>query len=335
MIVDLERFIATERPRWERLDAVLKRISDDPWRRLSFAEVRELDGLYQRAASDLARLATFSAELESRRYLEGIVARAFTEIHGATAESRRFRPWRWFSRTFPAAWRRRARAFWFATAMMGAGILFGGAAIGLDPGSKDALMAFPYLRVNPAERVAHEESMRGKELTDRKARFSGNLITNNTRVTLEAMALGMTWGIGTIIIMFYNGVILGAIAVDYVLAGQTSFLVGWLLPHGAVELPAMLVGGQAGFVLAGALLGRGQGKGMAARLRVVAPDVITLCFGAAVMLVWAGIVEAFFSQYHEPVLPYAVKIVFGSVELAGLIAYLSLAGRGAPKDATP
>jgi uncharacterized membrane protein SpoIIM required for sporulation len=328
MIVDLERFIASERPRWERLDAVLKRIANDPWRRLSFAEVRELDGLYQRAASDLARMATFSAEVESRRYLEGIVARGYTEIHGATAETRRFRPWHWFSRTFPSTWRKRAGAFWFAAILMVAGVLFGGAAISLDPGSKDALMAFPYLRVNPAERVAHEESMRGKQLTDRKARFSGNLITNNTRVTLEAMALGMTWGIGTIIIMFYNGVILGAIALDYILSGQTSFLVGWLLPHGAVEVPAMLVGGQAGFVLAGALLGRGEGRGMAARLRLVVPDVVTLCFGAALMLVWAGIVEAFFSQYHEPILPYAVKIAFGSVELAVLIAYLSFAGRG-------
>jgi uncharacterized membrane protein SpoIIM required for sporulation len=332
MIVDLERFIARERPGWERLDSVLKRIANDPWRRLSFAEVRELDGLYQRAASDLARLGTFSAEVESRQYLEGIVARAYTEIHGANAEIRRFRPWHWFSRTFPATWRKRAAAFWFAMTLMVAGVLFGGAAIGLDPGSKDALMAFPYLRVNPAERVAHEESMRGKQLTDRKARFSGNLITNNTRVTLEAMALGMTWGIGTIIIMFYNGVILGAIAVDYILSGQTSFLVGWLLPHGAVEVPAMLVGGQAGFVLAGALLGRGEGGGMALRLRRVVPDVVTLCFGAALMLVWAGIVEAFFSQYHEPILPYAVKITFGVTELAVLIAYLSFAGRGAKEN---
>ncbi len=332
MIVDLERFIAAERPGWERLDAILARIAKDPWRRLTFAEVRELDGLYQRAAADLARLTTFSAEVESRRFLEGIVARGYTEIHGATAEKRRFRPWHWVSNTFPVTWRRRVTAFWFAAALMGAGILFGGAAISLDPGSKDALMAFPYLRVNPAERVAHEESSRGKELKNRKARFSGNLITNNTRVTLEAMALGMTWGIGTIIIMFYNGVILGAIALDYILAGQASFLVGWLLPHGAVEIPAMLVGGQAGFVLAGALLGRGEGRGVGARLRLVAPDVVTLCFGAAVMLIWAGIVEAFFSQYHEPVLPYAFKISFGVVELALLVCFFSFAGRGLRKE---
>jgi hypothetical protein len=45
------------------------------------------------------------------------------------------------------------------------------------------------------------------------------------------------------------------------------------------------------------------------------------------MLIWAGIVEAFFSQYHEPVLPYEVKIGFGIVELALLVLFLAKSGR--------
>ncbi|MDX1709011.1 MAG: stage II sporulation protein M, partial [Desulfobacterales bacterium] len=52
-----------------------------------------------------------------------------------------------------------------------------------------------------------------------------------------------------------------------------------------------------------------------------------LICGVALMLVWAGIVEAFFSQYHEPVLPYTFKIAFGCVELSILVLYLGLAGR--------
>src|SRR5262249_22784892 len=99
--------------------------------------------------------------------------------------------------------------------------------------------------------------------------------------------------------------------------------------HGAVEIPAILVGGQAGFVLAGALLGRGQRQSLAARMRAVAPDVVTLCFGATFMLVWAGIVEAFLSQYHEPVLPYLVKIGFGCVELVAFTWYFVGVGRDA------
>jgi hypothetical protein len=45
------------------------------------------------------------------------------------------------------------------------------------------------------------------------------------------------------------------------------------------------------------------------------------------MLVWAGIIEAFFSQYHEPVMPYQIKIAFGVFELMILVLFLGRAGR--------
>ena len=126
----------------------------------------------------------------------------------------------------------------------------------------------------------------------------------------------MTLGLGTIIMLFYNGVILGAVAVDYIRAGQTKFLLGWLLPHGAVEIPAILIAGQAGLLLAGALIGWGQRAPLGTRLREISADIVTLIFGVGLLLVWAGFVEAFLSQYHEPVIPYVVKIALRLVELA-------------------
>jgi uncharacterized membrane protein SpoIIM required for sporulation len=158
--------------------------------------------------------------------------------------------------------------------------------------------------------------------------FSAQLMVNNIGVSIKAMAFGMTWGIGTIILLFYNGIILGLVAVDYMTAGQTAFLLGWLLPHGVIEIPAILIGGQAGLMLGGALIGWGRRETMRARLRAITPDLTTLIFGVALMLVWAGLVESFFSQYHEPVLPYAIKIVFGCIELALLTAFLGWCGRG-------
>jgi hypothetical protein len=45
------------------------------------------------------------------------------------------------------------------------------------------------------------------------------------------------------------------------------------------------------------------------------------------MLVWAGIMEAFFSQHHAPVLPYGFKVAVAIAELALLTLYLLLVGR--------
>lgn len=330
MIVDLQKFVTQERLHWDRLDAILAGLARDPWRPLPLDEARELERLYQRAAADLARLSTYAAEPQARRYLESLVARGHAEIHGsAERHARRFEVWCWFAVTVPQTFRRRIRAFWFALALTMVGCVFGAAAIAFDPDAKDVLMPFDHLRESPAERVAHEREDAGKSLADRKASFSGMLMTHNTQVALTAMALGMLWGIGTVVLLFYNGVILGAVAADYVLGGQTTFLFGWLLPHGVVEIPAILVAGQAGFVLASAVLGRNQRRTLAARLRAVVPDVVTLCATAAAMLVWAGVVEAFLSQYHEPIVPYAAKIAFGLVELTLLVWYAGWAGRTA------
>jgi len=93
------------------------------------------------------------------------------------------------------------------------------------------------------------------------------LMTHNTRVSLFTFAMGFTWGIGTVVLLFYNGIILGATSLDFIQAGQSTFLLGWLLPHGAIEIPAIIVAGQAGFILAGALIGWGRRFSLKKRLR--------------------------------------------------------------------
>jgi hypothetical protein len=50
-------------------------------------------------------------------------------------------------------------------------------------------------------------------------------------------------------------------------------------------------------------------------------------------LIWAGLVEGFFSQYHEPLVPYSVKIAFGLVQLALLAVFLGRSGRSGETSA--
>jgi uncharacterized membrane protein SpoIIM required for sporulation len=321
MIIDLARFVETERPHWVALEKVLDWLGTGTDRSMSLQDVERFHGLYQRASADLARV----PEGELRRYLEWLVGRAYAEIHEAR-ERRKFRPWRWLTAEFPRTFRRHHRAFQLAVALTLIGTAFGALAMRIDPEAKYVLMPFEGLQMSPAERVAREQQLKGKQLAGRKGRFSAELMTHNTQVALTTIALGMTFGFGTVVVLFYNGVILGAVGFDYVHGGQGVFLLGWLLPHGVIEIPAILVGGQTGLVIAYALMGWGSRISRAERLRAVSRDIVTLAGGAALMLVWAGIVEAFLSQYHEPVIPYGLKISFGLVEAALLTLFLSRAG---------
>jgi uncharacterized membrane protein SpoIIM required for sporulation len=155
-------------------------------------------------------------------------------------------------------------------------------------------------------------------------------MSNNIRVSILTLGLGITFGIGTIVELFYNGVILGMVVVDYVLAGQTMFVLGWLMPHGVIEIPAILIAGQGGLLLGKTLIGRGDRASLTERLRAIGPDLMALSCGFAFMLVWAGIVESFLSQYHEPIIHYWQKIAFGGVELAALVWFLGF--RKIPPD---
>jgi len=333
MIIDLKKFLADERKHWTELESMLNRIERYPEHRMELPELLKFHELYERASADLAKIETFASEPEIRRYLEGLVARAYGEIHETREKRNKFSLWRWFVESFPQAFRRRSRPFWLSVAVTIAGCLFGGVMIRVDPDAKQIVMPFPGLKGDPAERVRKEETEKGARLAGRKGTFAADLMTHNTKVAIFTMALGVTWGAGTTITLFYNGVILGAVGADYVHAGQTQFLLGWLLPHGAVEIPSILLGGQAGFLLASALIGWGSRKTRRARLREISSDLVTIIFGAGVLLIWAGIVESFLSQYHQPVIPYSLKIAFGATELVALTIFLSKSGSAAAKKA--
>lgn len=330
MIIDLPRFIAVESPYWRELEDYLARLEGNPHLILSLEEVKRFHFLYERGAADLARLHT-AAEPETRQFLENLVARAYGEIHETRGSRARLHPVHWFCRTLPQTFRRHLRAFGLALAITLAGFAFGALAVAFDPDAKQVIMPFPHLQGDPSDRVAEEESADEDRMQGHKTAFSAQLMTHNTKVSVLALALGMTFGVGTVVLLFYNGVILGAVAMDYVRAGETEFLLAWLLPHGSVEIPAILIAGQAGLVLAGALIGWGVREPLTRRLRAIGSDLVTLIFGVALLLVWAGFVEAFLSQYHAPVFPYWIKISLGLVELALLTLFLLKAGSSGEK----
>src|SRR4029077_3956440 len=181
--------------------------------------------------------------------------------------------------------------------------------------------------------VREEEVPQGSQhLAGGHTTFSAMLMTHNIRIAIGVLALGMTWAIGTMILLFYNGVILGAVIVDYVRAGQSVFLAGWLLLHGVIEIPAIPIAAQAGLLLGQALVGWRSSESIGQRLRSIGNALVTLICGAGLMLVWAAMIESFLSQYHQPVVPYAAKIGFGLTELLVLILFLCFSGRSRQDD---
>lgn len=329
MILDLDQFIDRERPYWDELQDLMKRQDDQPDRLMNLEEVQRFHYLYQRASSDLVKLKTFAGDVEVRSWLENVVARAYSQLHERRARPMPFRPWEWLTRTFPQTFRRHWQAFAISFSVFWIGAGFGAALMGLDAGNADShkreFIPFAPLHGSPTERVDAEEE---QDFDYFEGRQSGSAwyMTHNTKVVIFTMLSGITFGVLTVILLFYNGILIGIIGFDYIAEGQGVFLTAWLLPHGSVELPAIFIGGQAGFVIARALFGWGTNLRLRQRLARIRGDLLSLAGFAALLLVWAGILESFLSQYHGSAI-YPWKIAFGAAQLAALTAYLIFCGR--------
>ena len=327
MIINLEKFILEETPYWESLEKLSNQLSSGEIRSLDYKKLEEIHYLYQRAADDLAKIQDFSSDTQIKQYLEQLVANAFSNIYYGQSKKHRFRPIQLFFIRFPQVFRKHKNAFLLSFLITFVGMIFGGVALLIDQDAKSIVMPFSHLKNDPSERVQQEEIAKEDRMAGRKSSFAAYLMTHNIKVSIFTFALGISFGLGTIILLFYNGIILGAVAIDYMMAGETEFLIGWLLPHGSIEIPAILIAGQAGFVLAKAVIGWQNELVLKDRVKAISGDVMILVFGFSVMLIWAGIVESFISQYHEPRLPYLAKIIFGFIELVLLAFLLTTSGK--------
>lgn len=119
-------------------------------------------------------------------------------------------------------------------------------------------------------------------------------MTNNIQVTFLAFSLGITFGLGTCYILIFNGVHIGAVAAWMQLHGNAYALWGWIMPHGATEILAIILSGAAGIILGDALLRPGN-LGFKKALKKAAKSAIIIELGCMVMLIIAGLIEGFIS----------------------------------------
>jgi uncharacterized membrane protein SpoIIM required for sporulation len=323
--MDLNAFLDSRRARWHRLSTLLDRIDERGIEGLTAEEANEFFRLYRVTSSDLNLVQTRTANPTVLDYLEGLVGRAYGTL-SVPKRTTFFKSWWMILRHyFPAAIRAESRVLLLSAMIMLAGTAFGWVATMASPHAAELFLPAEHLTERPAERVARLEKAEREGYSQvntlgEHGVFTTFLFSHNIRVSVLAFALGLSFGIGTAVLMFYNGVMLGALAAMYWIDGVFTFFVGWVGPHGSIELPCVVIAGMAGFLLARAQLTRGES--VAVQIRRIRPRLVDLVVGASTLLVLAGFIEGGFSQINEPTLPYAIKILVAMGLLTALAGYL-------------
>lgn len=314
-VQSVDRFVEDRRARWARL-AQLTSDARGRVSRLGADEVLELGALYRTATSDLAiARRDFPRDVVTER-LNDLVAAAHALVYSeAPAGGRRFR--RFVVHDVPATVRATLPFTLVALA-----VLLVPALLSYLAGIVAPDVAATTLSEETKEILARRRP--GSEIPLEMRPIAGPLIiVNNVRVAVVAFAGGLTAGVLTILVLVLNGAALGAtFAVLHGSEGAGALLT-FVLAHGFLELSAIFLSAGAGLRIAWAMLHPGELRRRDA-LRLAAEQAIRVVLLCAVVLGFAGVIEAFVSP---TLLPAWTKLLVGATSGLALWTYIALAGR--------
>jgi uncharacterized membrane protein SpoIIM required for sporulation len=138
--------------------------------------------------------------------------------------------------------------------------------------------------------------------------FASYLFTHNTLIGFLSFALGIAFGVPVILLMFYNGLLLGALAGLYADRGLGGEFWGWILIHGTTELSAIVLCGGAGLVLARSVVFPSRHPRLEALARN-GPLAGQIAIGAVCLFFAAALLEGFGRQLiTETAIRYAIGL---------------------------
>lgn len=314
----VERMVARKGERWNQFQTMAERVSREGLDALAAAELPDFARRYREVAADLARVRTYGADPSVRARLERLVAAG----HGALyRQERRTWPriWSFIARECPAAIIE-SRAYVtlaFLSFMLPAA---GGYALLRDrPDLAPELL--PDVMLERAE-AGVERRKRGLGFVQAEAGerpiIASSIISNNIRVAFGCFAGGIVFGVGSLLLLAYNGLSIGASSGHFANAGLLGYLWTFVIGHGVLELFAIWVSGAAGFMLGRAIIAPGE---LPRRDAVVLAgrQAMRLIGAVIVMLLVAGVIEGFVSASDMPV---PVRIGVSGASVLFLVLYL-------------
>lgn len=315
------RWIEQRKTSWTRLDTLTRQVESSGLRTLAGAELREFGLLYRQIAADLSAVRADRASLTLEEYLNALLSRAHNRIYsgrrmgfGSVA--------RFMAREYPRVFRRLFRYVAASFLIFLAGLLLGTLLTLARP-------QFMHLLLGPqmVSTIEHHQ-MWTHSIVSMKPQASSAIMTNNIGVSFMAFAGGIAAGLGTLYLMFFNGVEIAAVLTACAQAHMAKDLLSFMAAHGALELPSIFIAGGAGLRLAAGLLFPGS-LSRRDSLALGARESIRLLAGVVPLLFVAGMLEAFLSPSGAPA---GLKFAIGGALLTGLTFWLAEGGRKSGRE---
>lgn len=235
-------FINQNKEKWSRFEKLYESQANDP---------EELSDLYMDITDDLSYAQTFYRRRTVRVYLNQLAQRVYTGVHKQKGESLKKFITVW-KISLPLEIYRSRKNLLFALAIFMVYLMIGVLTTHIDPDFPRIVLGDGYVDMT-LQNIQDGNPLKVYETDDQMAMFI-QITTNNMKVAFLTFFVGFFFTIGTHLLLFYNGVMVGAFQYFFHAKGLliTSFLGIWI--HGAFEISAIVLAGGAGITAGNGLL---------------------------------------------------------------------------------
>ncbi|MCS7185610.1 MAG: stage II sporulation protein M [Armatimonadota bacterium] len=304
--------------RWHELEQLIRSAQGFSIRYLEAERLLKLGKLYRLAVAELAR----SNSQTPNRFLHRLVGWGYSVLY-AQPPLQRLKFWNSIAslmwRDFPAA-----VAANLPFCLLAAIALFGSAVLTTSVVLWRSEVAMSWLgeeMMLVLQEVAqrHKPGQDWLPLMGRPFAF-WIILLNNWRVALMGFGAGIIAMVPSLYVLFVNGKLVGGVIAVSHQFGTLGELLGFVLPHGVVELPAFCIAAAAGLAMGYRWLCPGDLTRWAAMVEAGRKSV-PLLLGALIMLLYAAFIEAFFSPHEK--IPAPAKWLFAVVEVIVMAIYFA------------
>ena len=298
------------RPRRARADRSWRGLADD-----------DVPAAYRRVCQQLglARRRGYSPQLVAR--LQELMQRGHAVMYRPPLP-RWQRMFEFFLADMPRLVRAEAGVMWASLALFAIPLVVAFVGVQVKPELIHTVMGAQ--QVAEMEAMYDPEAARLGRAAESDLMMFGHYIFNNISIGLRTFASGLLAGVGPVLTLAFNGVIIGGVAGHLQAAGHGEPFWRFVAGHAAFELSAIVIAGGAGLRLSLGLIAPGRRRRVDALVEGGRRGA-RLCLGVFVMLVAAAFIEAFWSSIGW--IPAWGKYSVGGALWLLVVAWLWFGGR--------
>jgi uncharacterized membrane protein SpoIIM required for sporulation len=319
-------FIKENQEDWQKLEnqVVAKKMSDVR------GDGNELGSLFTKLSDDVSYAQTYYQRRSIRRYLEQLALVFFVRIHSKPVK----RPGafkRFWTDDLPLTFYHARKPLYVSFALFLLAGLIGVFSTWQDPDFAKLILGEGYIMMTE-ENIAKGDPMAVYKDEAALIMFF-QIFLNNILVSVYTFVGGLFYGVGTVGILFSNGVMVGTFQFYFTRHDLLfeSFLTIW--QHGATEICGIVIAGGAGLAIADKMLFPGTLPRMEA-FKLGVSKGLKMLLGIVPVIFFAALVESFMTRFDN--IPAAIRLITILLSFAFMIGYyvwLPLrVGRKAPPE---